>query len=93
MMVLSLVFALCPCLTCGPMAADDCCASDRPSINGACCVSDGGSRAAAPSTTVLTLASPSLSAQAVAIAAAMPAPADQLKVPTRPVVARAVLRI
>ncbi len=93
MMVLSLVFALCPCLTCAQTAADDCCASDGPSINGACCVSDGGSRTAAPSTTVLIVASGSLAAHPVAIDATLPGAVRVLQVPTRPTVARAVLRI
>jgi len=93
MMVLSLVVALCPCLTCAQTAADDCCASDGPSINGACCMSDGGSRTAAPSTTVLTVAPGSLTAQPMALDANLPVAVRVLKVPTRPTVARAVLRI
>ena len=93
MMVLSLVVTLCPCLTCAQMAADDCCASDGPSIGGACCMSEGGSRTAAPSPTVVGAPSGPAATHPVAIAAAMPSSFHPIKAPTRPVVARAVLRI
>jgi len=92
-MVLSLVLALCPCLTCAQMAADDCCASDGPSVGAACCTQEGASGTAVPSPTVLVAASLSAVAQPMAIDAALPASIHGLKVPTRPVVARAILRI
>lgn len=93
MMVLSLAFALCPCLVCAEMAADDCCASDGPSIGAVCCGGDSGSRTVVPSPTLLAVASGFGPAHPVIIDAAPLVPALAHSVPTRPVVARAVLRI
>jgi len=90
---LSLVFALCPCLVCPQMAADDCCASDGLSIGGMCCASDSGSRTAVPSATVLAVASAPAPAHPVTIDAAVPVSVFSHPLPTRPIIARAVLRI
>ena len=91
--VLSLVMALCPCLVCAEMAADDCCASDGPSIGGMCCAGDSGSRTVVPSATVLVGASALAPASPVTIDAAVLVPVLSHPLPTRPIVARAVLRI
>jgi len=91
--LLSLVLALCPCLFCAQMAADDCCASDGTSIGGICCADDSGSRTAVPSTSVLVFASGFALAHPVAIDATAPATVFAYPIPTRPIVARAVLRI
>ncbi len=91
--VLSLVVALCPCLFCAQMANDDCCASDGPSISGMCCADDSGSRTVVPSAPVLAFAPGLAPAHPMAIDAAALAPVFMHSVPTRPVVARAVLRI
>ena len=93
MTVLSLVFALCPCLVCAQMADDDCCASDGPSIGGMCCADDSGSRTVVPSAAVFAFASGFAAAHPMAIEAAAPAPVFVRPIPTRPIVARAVLRI
>jgi hypothetical protein len=93
MMVLSLVFALCPCLVCAEMAGDDCCASDGPSISGMCCANESGSRTVVPSATVLAFDSGLAPAHPMAIDAATPVPIFVRPIPTRPIVARAVLRI
>jgi len=91
--VLSLVFALCPCLVCAQMASDDCCASDGPSIGGMCCADDSGSRTVVPSAAVFAFASGLAAAHPMTIEAAAPAPVFVRPIPTRPIVARAVLRI
>lgn len=93
MTVLSFVLALCPCLVCAEMAADDCCVSDGPSIGGMCCSGDSGSRTVVPSATVLAFAPGLALAHPVVIDAASAAPAFVYPIPTRPIVARAVLRI
>ena len=93
MTVLSLVFALCPCLVCAQMAADDCCASDGPSIGGMCCANDSGSRTVVPSVTVLAGPSDVAPAHPMTIDAAVLVPVLSHPLPTRPIVARAVLRI
>jgi hypothetical protein len=93
MMVLSLVFALCPCLVCAQMVEDDCCAPDGPSISGMCCASDSGSRTVVPSATVLAFDSGFAPAHPMAIDAAMTVPIFVRPIPNRPIVARAVLRI
>lgn len=90
--VLSLVLALCPCLVCSQMAADDCCASEGVTISSMCCTDDAGSRTVVPAVAFLACA-PAALAQPLAIDAAPPAPVFNLSVPTRPIVARAVLRI
>jgi len=92
-MVLILVVSLCPCLTCDQMAADDCCASEGASIGSACCVNEGSSRTEAPSTTALTVTSLAGVGHTVAIDAALPTTARAFRIPTRPAVARAILRI
>jgi len=91
--VLSLVFALCPCVVCAGMAADDCCASEGPSIGGMCCANDSGSRTVVPSAAVFAFASGLASGHPMAIDAAMLMPVLSHALPTRPIVARAVLRI
>jgi hypothetical protein len=91
--VLSLVFALCPCLVCARVAADDCCAPDRLSIGGMCCASDSGSRTVVPSSTVLVGASDFAPAHPMTIGAALLVSVLSHPIPTRPIVARAVLRI
>ena len=93
MMVLTLVFALCPCLVCAEMTADDCCASDGPSIGGMCCAGDSGSRTAVPSATVLAAAPGLAPAHPMTIDAAVFMSVLSHPIPTRPIVARAVLRI
>ena len=92
-MVLSLVLALCPCLTCAQMAADDCCASDGLSIGGMCCTSDSGSRTVVPAATVLAVSPGPAPAHPLTIDAAMLVSVFSHPLPTRPTVARAVLRI
>jgi len=92
-MVLSLVLALCPCLVCAQMAADDCCASDGLSIGGLCCASASGSRTVAPSATVLAVASGPAPAHPMTNDAAVLVSVFSHPLPTRPTVARAVLRI
>jgi hypothetical protein len=92
-MVLGLVFALCPCLPCAQMAADDCCASDGLSIGGMCCTDDSGSRTVVASATVLALAPGLASAHPMTFDPALLATVLSHPLPTRPVVARAVLRI
>ena len=92
-MVLSLVLALCPCLVFAQVTADDCCASDGPSIGEMCCANDSGSRTVVPSAAGLTSASGLVPAQPMAIDAAAPMPVCVHQIPTRPIVARAVLRI
>ena len=92
-MVFSVVFALCPCLTCAQMADDDCCASEGLSIGGMCCASDSGSRTVVPSATVLAFASGLAPAHPMTIDAAVLVPVLSHPLPTRPIVARAVLRI
>jgi hypothetical protein len=91
--VLSLVFALCPCLVCAQLAPDDCCASDGLSIRGMCCSNDPGSRTVVPSATILLVAPGLAPAQPMAMDAAEAAAVFVHQIPTRPVVARAVLRI
>lgn len=92
-MVLSLVVALCPCLTCAQMAADDCCASEGTSIGAMCCAGDSGPRTAVPSPTVLVGASAFAPASPLTIDAAVFMPVLSHPLPTRPIVARAILRI
>ena len=89
----SLVLALCPCLVCAEMAVDDCCASDGPSISGMCCANDSGSRTVVPSGAVFAFASGPASVHPMAIDAAMLVSVLSHPLPTRPIVARAVLRI
>lgn len=93
MVVWSLVFALCPCLTCARMAADDCCVSDGPSIEGMCCADDSSSRTVVPSATVLAVASGLAPGHPMTIHGAVLLPVLSHPLPTRPIVARAVLRI
>jgi hypothetical protein len=93
MTVLSLVFALCPCLLCTPTTTEDCCASGEPSIRGMCCANDSGSRTVVPAAAGPSIASALTPAQPMAIDAAAPVPVFVHQIPTRPVVARAVLRI
>lgn len=93
MTVLSLVLALCPCLVCSQMAADDCCTSDGPTIAGTCCGDDSGSRSVVPSATVLAFAPGFALAHPVAVDTATPVLFFVRPIPTRPIVARAVLRI
>lgn len=92
-MVLSLALALCPCLVCAEMAADDCCASEGLSISGTCCASDSGSRTVVPSGTVLAVAPGPAPAHPMTIDAALLVSVLAHPIPTRPIVARAVLRI
>ena len=93
MTVLSLVMTLCPCLVCAQMSADDCCASDGPTIAGVCCAEDGSARTAVPSTTVFVPAAATAATQATLIDMAVPMPVHALAIPDRPIVARAILRI
>ena len=92
MTVLSLVFALCPCLVCAQMTDDDCCASDGLTIGGICCPDDSGSRTVVPSAAVSAFTSGLASTHPVAIEAP-PTPVFAHPIPTRPNIARAVLRI
>jgi hypothetical protein len=91
--VLSLVFALCPCLICPEMAADDCCASEGTSIGAMCCAGDSGSRTVVASATVLAVAPGLAPAHPMTIDAAVLVSLPALAIPTRPIVARAILRI
>ena len=93
MTMLSLVFALCPCLVCAQMAADDCCASDGSTIGGMCCSNDSGSKTVVPSATVLAVASGLAPAHPMTIDAAVLVSVLSHPLPTRPIVARTVLRI
>ncbi len=90
--VFSLVLALCPCLVCSEMAADDCCASEGVTISSMCCADDAGSRTVAP-TVAFTAFAPAALAHPMAIDAAPAAPVLKPQIPNRPIVARAVLRI
>lgn len=91
--VLSFIVALCPCLTCAQMAADDCCASEGTSIGALCCANDSGSRTVVPSITVLVGASAPAPASPLLVDAAVPVSVLSHPLPTRPIVARAILRI
>lgn len=93
MALLTFVFALCPCLPCARMAADDCCASEGLSISGMCCADDSGSRTVVPSATALLIAPDLASSHPLAIDATAPVSAPAQPLPNRPIVARAVLRI
>ncbi len=93
MAVFSLVMALCPCLVCSEMAADDCCASEGVTISAMCCADDAGSRTVAP-TVAFTAFAPAALAHPVAIdPPTTTTPVFNLSIPNRPIVARAVLRI
>ncbi len=94
MIAVSLVLALCPCLTFAQPIEDDCCDSSGPSMSGLCCDENGSSRSTPPSATFLLASPDATSAPLVAWASALSFPAYLNHViPTRPVVARAVLRI
>lgn len=90
---LGLVLALCPCLVCPRMAADDCCAADGVSMGGMCCADDSGSRTVVPSATALAVASGLAPGHPMTIHGAVLMPVLSHPLPTRPIVARAVLRI
>jgi hypothetical protein len=75
------------------MAADDCCASDGPSIGGMCCANDSASSTVVPSATVLGVASGLGPAHPMAIDTSAPVAVFVHSILTRPIVARAVLRI
>jgi hypothetical protein len=75
------------------MADDDCCASPRTSIGSACCVNDGSSNTPVPSATVLVAGATPAAAHPAAIDVSVPVPVHTFRVPTRPAVAHAILRI
>ena len=92
MTLLSLVLALCPCLVAAPVE-DDCCESPGTSMAGVCCEGDGGSGTTAPATTVLLAAPDFVAVPAFAGVLPSSVSARVPLIPTRPAVARAVLRI
>jgi len=90
--LLSLVLALCPCLVSAAPVEDDCCESAGTSMAGVCC-EDGGPGSTLPAPTVFVAAADFAVALPAAVAFPQPVSAHLSLIPTRPVVARAVLRI
>jgi hypothetical protein len=92
-LVLSLVVAMGPCLTCAQMADDDCCTSQGTSIGAACCVNDGSATPSVSSATALVFSPAPAVAHPVVIDEGVSASLPTFRVPTRPAVAHAILRI